>query len=365
MLTNGRVQAMDRPHLISEALEALERGEVTSEDLTSAALEKARRLEHLNIFATLDAKRALAAAKESDTHRRSGRKRQLEGVPITIKDLFNVRGIPARGGSKAPMPNLGPEEEGTAVSRLRAAGAVILGTTNMHEVGLGLTGENPSTGDVRNPFDPARQVGGSSSGAGAAMGADIGFASLGSDTGGSIRVPSSHCGASSFKPTLGVVPLDGALPLAPTCDHAGPITNSVQDARLITEIMAARSICCGTLELSRPPKLGVPWRFLEGRLSPEVRRAFEGLMERLKPLAESIVEATPHAIDLAPSVYTTICWAEAAHAHRLTATKDTLTLFTPRVQISLKHGLSVTAVDYLQAFKLGSTKSSPGATLRH
>jgi len=341
---------MSSPNLLSQALVALDGSDTTSGALTATAIEKARRLGGLNIFAVLDEVGARAAAKDSDERRRSGKPRRLEGVPITIKDLFNVKGFPAKGGSRAPMPNIEPEE-GSAVSRLRDAGAVILGTTNMHEVALGSTGENPSTGDVANPFDPARQAGGSSSGAGAAMGADIGFAALGSDTGGSIRVPASHCGATSFKSTFGLVPLDGALPLAPTCDHAGPITNSVEDARLLVEIMSATSLCVRSPKDSPKPRIGVPWKFLEGRLSKPVRQAFEALIRSVARSGAGVVEASPVAIDLALQAYTTICWAEAANVHRATATTEALNLFTPNVQLSLKHGLAVTAIDYIDALE--------------
>lgn len=335
---------------IAGAIEMMSQGDVSSRELTKAALDRSALLADLNIFATIDEAGAKAAATDSDRRYETSQVRSLEGVPITIKDLFNVRGFPARGGSKAPMPDLGPIE-GTAVARLREAGAVILGTTNMHEVGLGLTGENPSTGDVKNPFDPARQVGGSSSGAGAAIGADLGFAALGSDTGGSIRVPGSHCGAASFKPTFGLVPLDGALPLAPTCDHAGPIANTVDDVRRIVEVMAATKFEVRDAGSAGAPKLGVPWNFLEGRLSTGVRRSFETLMARLAAAGAGVVEASPINIDLAASAYTTICWAEATQVHRVTATTDSLALFTPRVQLSLKHGLAVTAIDYLKALE--------------
>ena len=333
---------------IATTLQKLAREEVTSLKLAKDTLDEAKRLESLNIFAALDAAGAEAAAVKSDARYRAGSARALEGIPISIKDLFNVQGYPARGGSRAPMPDLGTFE-GTAVSRLREAGAVIFGTTNMHEVGLGLTGENPSTGDVRNPFDPARQVGGSSSGAGAAIGADIGLAALGSDTGGSIRVPASHCGATSFKPSFGLVPLDGALPLAPTCDHAGPIANHVDDCRRIVEVMIGKRFDLREAGDIETPRLGVPWQFLEGRLSAGVRSAFEALMTRLASTGTGPVEASPSSIDLAAHAYTTICWAEAAHVHRSAATTDSLSLFTPRVQTSLKHGLAVSAVDYLSA----------------
>jgi aspartyl-tRNA(Asn)/glutamyl-tRNA(Gln) amidotransferase subunit A len=345
---------MNYPNQISidGALTRIHNGSTSSRQLTEAALKNMESAKHLNIFRTTNAEDALNTATQSDDRRRSGLPvRALEGIPISIKDLFNMRALPARGGSNAPMPDLGVEE-GTVVRRLREAGAVFLGTTNMHEVGLGLSGENPSTGDVRNPIDPRRQAGGSSSGAGAAIGANIGFASIGTDTGGSIRVPASHCGAVSFKPSFGLVPLDGVIPLASTCDHAGPITRSVADARRIVEVMAGTAFDVDRLDQNTSPKIGIPWNFLEGRLSHDVRRTFSDTMNRLARKGTKIIEATPALIELSTPTYTTICWAEGAFVHRATAMSDELRKFTPGVQRSLEHGLRVLAVNYLEAVQI-------------
>src|SRR5690606_16378152 len=138
-------------------------------------------------------------------------------LPVSIKDLFNVRGMPTRAGTRAPLPELS-STEATLVTRLRDAGAVIFAKTNMHEIALGATGENRWTGDVSNPFDPSRQSGGSSSGAGVAVATGIGLAGIGSDTGGSVRIPAAFCGVTGFKPSFGAIPLDGGLHLSWTCD---------------------------------------------------------------------------------------------------------------------------------------------------
>lgn len=334
--------------MISDALSALSAGDTSATQLASAALQRAQRLSHLNIFAALDEAGAMRDAAASDERLRRRDARPLEGIPITVKDLLNLRGRRAQGGSRAPMPDLGVDE-GRAVARLRAAGAVILGSTLLHEVGLGLTGENASTGDVKNPLDPARQAGGSSSGAGAAIGAGIGLAAIGTDTGGSIRVPASHCGAVSFKPSFGLVPLDGVIPLAPSCDHLGPITTSVDDARLIVEVMAGHRFALRDRDGAPAPRLAVPWRFLEGRLSIGVRRAFESLVHDLNASRASVRDGDPTDLALTTAAYTAICWAEAAHGHRAAVAAGALGAFTERVQACLNIGASTSAIDYLSA----------------
>ena len=152
------------------------------------------------------------------------------------------------------LPDFGGEA--VAVTRLRDAGALPFAKTNLHEIALGATGENPHTGDVKNPFDPSRQAGGSSSGAAVATAVGIGFAGLGSDTGGSVRIPAAFCGVVGFKPTYGAIPLGGALHLSWTCDHAGPLARSVDDAALLYEAMSGRRTEHGTV--ARRPRFAVP-----------------------------------------------------------------------------------------------------------
>ncbi|MGE0803834.1 MAG: amidase, partial [Lautropia sp.] len=215
-----------------------------------------------------------AAAGGSGGRTGGGAAAPLLGVFVSVKDLFQLRGAPIAAGTRARLPPLA--EQSAVAERLEAAGAIVFAKANMHEIALGATGENGWTGDVCNPYDPARQAGGSSSGSAVAVACGIGAASIGSDTGGSVRIPAAFCGVVGFKPTFGAIPLDGALPLSWTCDHAGPITRCVDDAALLFDVLAGRGTGYGggpadAVGGNRRPRLGVPRRWLEGRLAPAVR----------------------------------------------------------------------------------------------
>jgi aspartyl-tRNA(Asn)/glutamyl-tRNA(Gln) amidotransferase subunit A len=163
----------------------------------------------------------------------------LLGVPITVKDLMLTRGMPTTGGSRIYGDGLPGDRDAALVQRLRKAGAVILGKTNLNELAYGVTGENVHFGDTRNPWDVGRVPGGSSSGSAAAVAAGIGHASVGTDTRGSIRIPSSCCGLTGLKPTRALVSTEGVLPLSWTLDHVGPMTRSADDAALLLGVMAS------------------------------------------------------------------------------------------------------------------------------
>jgi aspartyl-tRNA(Asn)/glutamyl-tRNA(Gln) amidotransferase subunit A len=184
----------------------------------------------------------------------------------------------------------------------------------MHEIALGATGENPWTGDVRNPVDPSRQAGGSSSGAGVATAVGIGFAGLGSDTGGSVRIPAAFSGVVGFKPSFGAIPLAGALHLSWTCDHAGPLTRSVDDAAMLYEVMAGRRTDHGTV--ARRPRLAVPAAWLKGRLHPATRAWFDARIAALRAHAD-VVHVDLPSLSRALAPYTAIVRAEAAFVHRM------------------------------------------------
>ena len=229
------------------------------------------------------------------------------------------------------------------MERLRDAGAVIVAKTNMHEVALGVTGENPWTGDVLNPLEAARQAGGSSSGSGAAVAAGIGLASLGTDTGGSIRIPAALCGVVGFKGTHGLVPLDGALALSPTCDHAGPLARTVEDARTVFEVLSGRPLAApgpGSL------RFAVPCDYLDGWLSPGVREVFASLLAGLARSAHSLSDASIPELELTAEAYTPLVRAEAAFVHRaaLAAGGEG---FSPATLASLEAGAALTAGEYL------------------
>lgn len=269
--------------------------------------------------------------------------RPLLGVLVSVKDLFNLVGVETRAGTRAPLPPLGGQAE--VVNRLQAAGAIVFAKTNMHEIALGATGENTWTGDVRNPHDPARQAGGSSSGSAVAVACGVGAASVGSDTGGSVRIPAAFCGIVGFKPTYAAIPLDGALALSWTCDHAGPLANSVDDAALLYEALSGHSTRHGGTP--RRPRLGVPRKWLKGRLAPGIRESFERMLAALGRDAD-VVAADVQSLPLAWEHYTPIVRVEGAWIHRaaLAAGGEG---FSDLVIGPLRAGAGITAAQYLDA----------------
>ena len=338
-------------YTLIDAAAAIRSGETTASALVDLALAQAAAGAALNTLAYVDEAGARQqAALQDDEARRNQWRGPLHGVPITAKDLFAVPGMPMQAGTHVTLPALG-QAEASAITRLRAAGAIILGKTNMHEIALGITGENIFTGDVCNALDPARQAGGSSSGSAASIAAGIGWMSLGSDTAGSIRIPSANCGTVGFKPTHGVVPLDGALALCATCDHAGPIVRSVRDAALGYEVLAQRPAPFDSLDETMALKVvrfGYPRRYLEGRLGKRERVAWERLLRWLQEHGTQIIDVEPADLELGPPAYTPLARAEAADVHRV-ALKHEPHNFSDIVRPALQNGATVTALEYFEA----------------
>jgi len=334
---------------ISDALNALREGRTTARALLESSREAAGAAASLNALAWVDWEQAALAADALDASRASGAPTgPLQGIPLTVKDLFNVAGMPTRGGTRAPLHELGTAEASLA-TRLREAGALIFAKTNLHEVALGATGENRWTGDVCNPFDPERQAGGSSSGAAVAVASGIGLGAVGSDTGGSIRIPAAFCGVVGFKPTYGAIPLDGGLNLSWTCDHAGPLARSVADCALLYEVMSGRSTRHGAVP--RTPRLAVPSSWLRGRLQAGVREVFERLVAALRSDGVTVMEIDAPLIPRGWDAYTPLVRAEAAWVHRR-ALADGGEGFSDLVAPPLRAGLSVPASDYIASLKV-------------
>lgn len=332
---------------IRETVAAIAAGNASSLELLEAVRAQAEAGVALNAIAAVDWKSAERRAAELDALARAGRRRPLLGIPVSIKDLFNVEGMPAKGGTRAKLPDLGPAEA-ELVRRLRDAGALIFAKTNMHEIALGATGENMWTGDVCNPHDPAHQAGGSSSGAAVAIATGVGLGAVGSDTGGSVRIPAAFCGVTGFKPSFGAIPLAGGLYLSWTCDHAGPLARSVDDCALLYEVMASRSAAHGTVP--RVPRIGVPVRWLAGRLDAGVRDRFERLLSMLREDGCELRELDPPRLPDAWGCYTPIVRAEAAWVHRA-ALADGGEGFSPMVLPALQSGMQIGAQAYIDALK--------------
>ena len=219
---------------IDDAGKQLATGSLTASDLAEACL---RQIERLN--PTLNAFITVCHPEQSVSSPKGGARSKvpLAGIPLALKDLYETAGIRTTAGSKFFADYI-PREDAFVVQRLKRAGVIILGKTNTHEIALGVTGVNPHYGAARNPWNISRITGGSSSGSAAAVAAGMCLGALGTDTGGSIRIPASLCGVVGLKPTYGRVSLRGVFPLSWNLDHAGPLTRSVKDAALLLQIMS-------------------------------------------------------------------------------------------------------------------------------
>jgi len=300
-----------------------------------------------NAFVLVDEAGARAAARTVDDERRRGVDRgPLHGMPISIKDLINIAGQPTTAGSRVRADHIA-SRDATVVQRLRDAGAVIIGKTNLHEFALGTTSEESAFGAVHNPHDTSRSAGGSSGGSAAAVATGMGLASIGTDTGGSIRIPAAACGVVGLKPSLGEVPIDGVVPLSITFDHVGPLTRNVADAATIWAVIANRPIP----RIDAPPPnaitLGALGGYFTALLDADVRRAFIGAIARLRAAGVAVEPRTVQGTDTIVEAYVNISLPEAAHWHAPTLDARAAD-YQPPVRERLQRGRTISAVDYLR-----------------
>ena len=266
-------------------------GKITSKALTSAALARAKANPNLNAFITLDEAGAMKAAESFDARRRKRACEPLGGVPVVIKDNIEVAGLPSSAGTPA-LKIFVPKQDAPVAAKLRAAGAIIIGKTNMHELAFGISGYNAAfkTGNevgVRNAYDPARIAGGSSSGTAAAIGARIVTAGLGSDTGGSVRIPCALNGCASLRPTVGRYPQDGIAPISHTRDTAGPMAATMTDVAALDRVIAGGGAI--TPADLKQVRLGLVKTML-ANLDGDTEAAFRAAIDKLKSQGVTVID---------------------------------------------------------------------------
>jgi len=344
---------------IEEAGRLLRERELSPVELVDVALARIERWNPgLNAFLTIVAENARRKARVAERAiRRGAASGPLHGIPISLKDNFWTRGIRSTAGSKI-LANFVPGEDSDVASRLARSGAILLGKTNMHEFAYGITNENPHYGPVRNPWAQERISGGSSGGSAVAVATGMGFASMGTDTGGSIRIPASLCGIVGLKPRYGLVSVAGVVPLAETLDHAGPLARSVTDVCIMLQAVAGKYPKGAPVpdyqklrkSIPRQFRLGWPKQYFFDRVDTEVRQAIDAAAKTLESLGARIEEVSlPHlAESVEPS--TNIAMAEATRCH------ESQGYFPARaaeygddVRKRLEMGREVRAVDYLNA----------------
>ena len=306
-------------------------------------------------FLAVHAQQALAAADRIDARRRDGAQLPiLAGIPISIKDLFDEAGTSTLGGSRALIGTAPAARDSTVVERLKHAGAIIIGRTNLTEFAYSGLGINPHYGTPRNAFDRAvgRVPGGSSSGAAVSVTDGMAAAAIGTDTGGSVRIPAALNGIVAFKPTARRVPLDGVLPLSLSLDSAGPLAKSVADCALLDHVLSADNDAIPSPASLRGLRLAVPTTLFLDDLARPVGRAFESAITRLSQAGAAIVEVPMKEFELAAGVNPrgALASAEAWWWHRQWL-GDKATQYDPRVLVRIQAGAQTSAADYIDLLR--------------
>jgi aspartyl-tRNA(Asn)/glutamyl-tRNA(Gln) amidotransferase subunit A len=287
---------------IQEASQQIRGGEISPVALTGSCLARIERLNPaLNAFITITAESALEEARQAEAEIRSGKYRgPLHGIPLALKDLVDTAGIRTTAASHLFEKRV-PAEDAFIVKRLKSAGAVLLGKLNLHEFAYGGSGIISAFGVTRNSWDRDRISGGSSSGSAAAVASGMCLGAIGTDTAGSIRLPSSFCGITGFKPTFGLVSAHGVVPLAPSYDHVGPMARSAQDCALMLDAIAAydswdpnsstvqsSGYAKALADNTRGIRLGIPDQSFFDDLDPEVAAAFSEAEHIVRTIASNI-----------------------------------------------------------------------------
>jgi aspartyl-tRNA(Asn)/glutamyl-tRNA(Gln) amidotransferase subunit A len=346
---------------VTEASDLIRKRKLTPVELTQACLNRIeKRNTRLNAFITVMAESALERARVLRPATLA--REPLHGIPIALKDLYDTAGVRTTAAS-AHWRDRVPTSDAEVVRRLREAGAVSVGKANMDEFAYNFTSETSAFGPARNPWDEACSPGGSSGGSAIAVASGMCLAALGSDTGGSIRLPASFCGITGYKPTFGRVPTDGAAPLAWSLDHVGPMTRSAEDAALLHGVLSGRTMRLGPVKGLR---VGIPrepyWQGLES----EVEHAMTDALTILRRLCREVRDVKLPGIESntgspLPTTYSTVIFAEAFAFHR-----EMLASHPERyhagTRASIELGKSISAADYIAARREMDRLRSTAAT---
>ncbi len=349
---------------ILEAARLMRSGKTTSVELTRECLDRIKRLQpRLNAFLTITAETAIDRARLMDQELAAGFDRgPLHGIPIALKDVFCTKGVRTTCGSILFADHV-PVYDAAVAERLDEAGAVLLGKTNMHELAYGITSTNPHFGPVRNPWQPEHVPGGSSGGSGAAVAAGLAFMAMGSDTGGSIRIPASFCGTVGLKPTIGRVSRRGVMPLDFTLDHMGPLTRTVRDAAVTLNAIAGHDprdesssrepvedyLPAADVSL-RGLRIGVPENFYFEQADVEVARAVRSTIALAGDLGAATIPVTVPDIAAINTVGRIILLVEASAVMEVHLSNRAQ--FGEDVLALLDQGRLIPATDYVQAQRL-------------
>jgi aspartyl-tRNA(Asn)/glutamyl-tRNA(Gln) amidotransferase subunit A len=339
---------------ISEVAPGIAAGKIKSEKLTEDCLQKIAELNPaLNAFITVTADEALQQARQADKDIAAGRRiGPLHGIPISLKDLIDQKGVATTAGSLVRKDHIA-DADAAVTRRLRDAGAVFVGKTNLHEFAFGTTSEDSGFGLVRNPIDQTRSPGGSSGGSAVAVATGMSLGTIGTDTGGSIRIPAAACGVVGLKPEWGTISASGVVPLSRQLDHVGPLAATVTDAWLIYDALQKTSEQVGHA-LDTPSLEGMRFGrftgYLSDRLDADVDDRVRDTIALLQQKGATVVDvALPHADDMA-AIYLHLVFGDAAEYHARTL-RSRPQDYTKPVRLRLEMARYVLAEDYIRALR--------------
>ncbi|WP_159587755.1 amidase [Chelativorans xinjiangense] len=327
-------------------------GRRSAVELTKASLAAAKRTQaSLRSFITIAAEEALAQATESDLRRKvGGQLGPLDGMPYAAKDIFQTRGIRTTAGSRV-LEDWIPDRSAVAIERLADAGAVLIGKTNLHEFAYGATGENAWSGTVANPHDETRLAGGSSGGSAAAVAVGVVPFALGTDTGGSARVPAALCGIAGYKPSMGRISLEGAIPYCWSLDHAGILGSTAGDLIAVAECLGAVGVGVVVAALpARPLRVGLVRGWAE-RSAPAVRQGFKTARDALAGMGAVLCDVDLPDLEEARTVSLTIQLAETLTYHGPNLRRPGAA-FGDDIRAGLVLGQFLSAESYIQCKRL-------------
>lgn len=350
--------------ILLESIDALAtriaRSAISPVELTQMTLARIEQLDaRFNAFITITADAALEAARDAEAEIAAGRYRgPLHGIPLALKDLLATRDVLTTAGSRA-LADWRPDYDATAVVRLRRAGAIVVGKTNMHELAYGSTSDNPHFGTVRNPWNPSHHPGGSSGGSAVAVAVGMAGAALGSDTGCSIRQPAHCCGIVGLKPQFGRVSKFGAVPLSWTMDHIGPLTRTVRDAAIVLQALAGHDpLDPYSLNVAAPDfldtiengvkglRIGVARDFFFDDCDPEIAAAIERSAEVFRGLGAEVGDILLPEMDQAHAASNFIISSEAS-AYHAEALREQPEGFSETLRAKIAACLDNRAIEYL------------------
>jgi aspartyl-tRNA(Asn)/glutamyl-tRNA(Gln) amidotransferase subunit A len=333
-----------------EIARALRRRKVSPLELVDAYSQRIERAHGLHAFITPPGERARREARQAERRLARGEAGALLGVPIAVKDLFATRGIRTTAGSRI-LADWVPARDAAVVARLRAAGAIILGKTNLHEFAYGVSTANPWWGVARNPHDRTRSPGGSSGGSAIAVVAGLCAGAIGSDTGGSIRIPASLCGCVGLKPTRGAIPLEGTVPLAWSLDHAGPLARTVGDAALLLDVLTGMETRGSARRATRGLRVGILRGPIVRAVRPAVSRQVEVAAAGLRRHGLRIREVRIPEMEwtVATQLVTLRTEASAVHSRWI---RSRPRAYGADVRIRLQLGALVGGADYVLAQRM-------------